>query len=96
MMNRSRLHVGDLSPSVTEADLHDLFAQAGEIDTVTLVTDPKTRKAKGFAFIEMQTTEGAAQAIKQFNGYVFHGHMLLVYAVPPRSSKRGESRAEIR
>ncbi len=96
MMNRSRLHVGDLAPSVTEPDLHDLFVQAGEIEMVTLVTDPKSGRSKGFAFIEMQTSEGAAQAIKQFNGYLFHGNMLLVYAVPPRSTKRGESRAEIR
>ncbi len=96
MMNRSRLHVGDLAPSVTEADLHDLFAQAGEVENVTLMTDPKTGHSKGFAFIEMQAAEGAAQAIKHFNGYVLHGHMLIVYAVPPRSTKRGESRAEIR
>jgi len=95
MINRSRLHVGDLAPTVTEAELYDLFAQAGEIEALSLVIDARTGRSRGFAFVEMRTAEGAAAAIKQFNGYLFHSRMLMVYSVPPRSTKRGESRAQI-
>ncbi len=94
MINRSRLYVGDLASTVTETDLLDLFVNAGEVEALTVITDPATGKPRGFAFVEMRTPEGAAEAIKLFNGHPFHGRMLLVYSVPPRSTKRGESRAQ--
>ncbi len=95
MINRSRLHVGDLPPDITEEEIADLFSQAGEVEALTLVTDPTTGQSRGFAFVEMRDAAGATLAIQQFNGYRLQGHMLLVYSVPPRSTKRGESRAQI-
>ncbi len=95
MLNRSRLHVGDLAQDVTEAELRDLFAQVGEVADITLPMSPDSSGHNGFAFIEMMTGEGARDAVKQLNGFVFHGRPLFVYAVPPKSTRRGESKAEL-
>jgi RNA recognition motif-containing protein len=95
MLNRSRLHVGDLAPEVTEIDLRDLFARVGEVADVTLPMNSDTSTHNGFAFVEMMTGEGARDAVKQLNGFVFHGRPLFVYAVPPKSTRRGESKAEL-
>ncbi len=95
MLNRSRLYVGDLPPHATEAGLYEIFSQAGEIESVQLALNPNTGRPRGYAFVEMHTPEGMAQAIKHFNGYVWDGYMLMVYSVPPRSARRGESHAEM-
>lgn len=95
MFNRSRLHIGDIAPTVTEADLRALFEQAGEVEALNIPVDSNNRH-KGFAFIEMKDGEGANEAIHRFNGFTFHGHTLFVFSVPPRSSKRGDSKAEYR
>src|SRR5687767_9681765 len=67
-MNK-KLYVGNLPYSATEAQIRDLFEQAGEIESVALITDRETGRPKGFGFVEMATPEGAQEAIKRFNGF---------------------------
>ena len=43
-----RLYVGNIPFSAGEADLRDLFAQVGEIDSVYVVTDRDTGRPRGF------------------------------------------------
>ena len=96
MLNRSRLYVGDLPPHATEAGLREIFAAVGDVESIQLAVSSNTGASRGFAFVEMRTAEAMSQAIKQFNGYVWDGYMLMVYSVPPRSARRGESHAELR
>ena len=49
----TRLFVGGLSWGTTEDALRDLFAQAGNVVSVTVITDKFTGKSKGFGFVEM-------------------------------------------
>jgi len=51
----TKLYVGNLSYSVTEEQLRQLFSQAGEIKEVALIMDRDTRQPKGFGFVEMST-----------------------------------------
>lgn len=96
MLNRSRIYVGDLPPHVTESDIEALFTQIGAVETVQIVINPDTGLSRGYAFVEMQMAESMGHAIRHFNGYVWDGYMLMVYSVPPRSVRRGESQAEFR
>ena len=57
-----KLFVGNLSHSVTENDLQDLFAQHGPVVEVNLMLDRMTGKPRGFAFVTMETKEGAEAA----------------------------------
>jgi RNA recognition motif-containing protein len=57
-MNR-RLYVGNLSYNTSEETLEGLFAAAGAVQSVRVMTDRVTGRPRGFAFVEMETEEGA-------------------------------------
>jgi cold-inducible RNA-binding protein len=82
-----RLYVGNLSFDTTEGQLRDLFAQAGEVDEVTLITDRDTGRAKGFGFVVMNTAEQGQEAIKRFNGYTLNERALTVNEARPREER---------
>jgi cold-inducible RNA-binding protein len=86
-----RIYVGNLSFQTTETDLTSMFEQAGEVESVNIITDRDTGRSKGFGFVEMGS-EGADKAIAQFNGTEFNGRSLTVNEARPRedrSSNRG-------
>jgi RNA recognition motif-containing protein len=63
-----RLYIGNLSHTITEAELQTLFAKAGQVTGLALIRDHETGDSQGFAFIEMSTQVEAEQAISMFNG----------------------------
>ena len=73
-----KLYVGNLSYNTTEQQIRDLFAQVGEVESVSLITDRETGRAKGFGFVEMSTVEGSKAAITRFNGYTLDNRNLTV------------------
>src|SRR5512143_3795460 len=87
-MNK-KLYVGNLPYSTTEAQVRDLFGQAGEITEVALITDRETGRPKGFGFVEMATEEAAQEAIKRFNGYSLDNRNLTVSEARPREERSG-------
>ena len=84
-----KLYVGNLSYGTTEAQIRELFAQAGEISEINLITDRETGRPKGFGFVEMATEEGSKEAIKRFNGYLLDERTLTVNEARPREDRGG-------
>jgi len=83
-MDGSRLYCGNLSYSVTNSQLEELFAQHGEVKSVNII------EGKGFGFVEMGSTEDAEKAQEALNGTDFEGRTLNVdEARPPRERDRG-------
>ena len=66
-----RLYVSNISFKATEDDLKTLFAKVGNVESLTLVTDARTGKTKGFAFVEMASDGEAQQAIEALNATLF-------------------------
>jgi cold-inducible RNA-binding protein len=87
-----RLYVGNLSFQVTEADLSEMFAQIGSVDSVKLIMDRDTGRSKGFAFVELSDDKAAQQAISKFNGTDFHGRNLTVNEARPMEKRDFGSR----
>jgi RNA recognition motif-containing protein len=83
-----RIFVGNLSYNTTENDLATLFEQAGQVDSVNIVTDRETGRSRGFAFVEMGAEE-ADKAIAQFNGADLDGRSLTVNEARPREERSG-------
>ncbi len=83
----SKLYVGNLSYNVSEDDLRALFAQAGEVREVALITDRDTRRPKGFGFVEMATDADAQKAIQMFNEYELQGRKMTVNVARPREDR---------
>jgi len=87
-----RLFVGNLPYTASAAELEKLFAEAGKVASVSLVTDRVTGQSKGFAFIDMGSREEAAAAIKRFDGREALGRVLKVNeARPPERHFGGNS-----
>jgi RNA recognition motif-containing protein len=84
-----KLYVGNLAYRTTEEQIRELFSQAGEVESVSLITDRETGRAKGFGFVEMSTEEGSQEAIKRFNGYMLDERALTVNEARPREERSG-------
>ena len=85
----TRLYVGNLNFRTTGDELREVFAQAGEVENATVVEDRDTGRSRGFGFVEMATSEGAAEAIEKFNGKEFQGRALTVNEARPRTDRGG-------
>jgi len=84
-----KLYVGNLAFQTTSQDLQELFAQAGTVESASVIEDRMTGQSKGFAFVEMSTEEEAASAIDQFNGKELLGRALKVNEARPRENRGG-------
>jgi RNA recognition motif-containing protein len=86
----TKLYVGNIPFKATEDDLTELFAQAGSVQSVNLVTDPHTGQPRGFGFVEMASDGEARKAVESLNGSVFMERTLTVdEARPPKQRERG-------
>lgn len=84
-----KLYVGNLPFTTDETQLQDLFAQAGTVETVSVVRDRDTGRARGFAFVEMGSDEDAQKAINQLNSYELGGRALTVNEAKPKTAGGG-------
>ncbi len=85
----SKLYVGNLAYTVSGADLQELFAQAGEVQSATVITDKFSGQSKGFGFVEMASSGDAATAIQRFNDADLKGRNIKVSEAKPRTSNGG-------
>src|SRR6059058_464583 len=85
----SKLYVGNLAFQTTSQELQELFAQAGTVESASVVEDRMTGRSRGFAFVEMSTQEEANAAIEQFNGKELGGRALKVNEAKPRENRAG-------
>jgi RNA recognition motif-containing protein len=88
MMSR-KLYVGNLPYETNESDLEALFAQAGNVESVNVIRDRETGRARGFAFVEMATDEAAQQAVSRFNEHELGGRRLTVNEAKPQAPRSG-------
>src|SRR5881227_2525325 len=84
-----KLYVGNFPYETGEAELQDLFARAGTVETVKVMRDMATGRARGFAFVEMATDNDAQAAIDKFHNYEFGGRNLTVNEARPRPERSG-------
>ncbi|HLD99843.1 MAG TPA: RNA-binding protein [Bdellovibrionota bacterium] len=88
-MTNKKLYVGNLPLSTEEHQLHSLFAKDGRrVVSVKIFSDRKTGHSRGFAFIEMATTQDALGAIEALNGRDFMGRPLAVDQAREGTEKR--------
>jgi cold-inducible RNA-binding protein len=84
-----KLYVGNLPYETGEAQLQELFARAGTVDSVTVMRDMATGRARGFAFVEMSTPAEAQKAIAELNNYQLDGRGLTVNEARPKPASGG-------
>ena len=85
----TKLYVGNLPFQTTSDELKDHFAQAGSVESASVVEDRMTGRSRGFGFVEMADEDAANAAIAQFNGQEYDGRQMVVNEARPREDSRG-------
>lgn len=83
----TKLYVGSLPYSTTQARLQELFGQAGNVVQAMVITDKFSGRSKGFGFVEMSSEEEAQKAVEMFNGYDEGGRKLVVNEARPMTER---------
>lgn len=84
-----KLYVGNLPYEIGETELQQLFAAVGSVESVTVMRDQATGRARGFGFVEMRTDDDAQKAISQINGTQVGGRSLTVNEARPKAERGG-------
>jgi len=83
------IYVGNLSWTMTDDDLSNLFTQYGSVTSAKILKDKMNGRSKGFGFVEMEDDEAAKTAIANLNESEVQGRKLIVNESPPRQEGGG-------
>lgn len=83
----NKLYVGNLAYSVRDADLEQLFAEFGQVNSAKVMMERDTGRSKGFGFVEMSSDAEAQAAIAALNEQSFGGRNLMVNVARPREER---------
>ncbi len=84
-----KLYVGNLPYETGEAELQELFSRAGNVDSVKVMRDMATGRARGFALVEMSSDDEAQKAISELNNYQVGGRGPTVNEARPKPAAGG-------
>jgi len=85
----SKVYVGGLPYSATEAEVEALFAEHGTVASARVITDKYTGQSRGFGFVEMSTPEEAQAAISALHSTEMGGRTLTVNEAKPMAPRSG-------
>lgn len=81
------IYISNLSYSVNDADLKDLFAEYGEISSAKVITDRETGRSRGFGFVEMPDDAQGQKAIEELNQAEYDGKVISVTIARPKTDR---------
>jgi RNA recognition motif-containing protein len=85
----NKVYVGGLPYSVTDAQLQEIFAPHGTVESARVIADKFTGQSRGFGFVEMASGSEAQAAISALNGTQFGGRSLVVNEAKPQANRGG-------
>ncbi len=88
------IYVGNLPYSVRDEELRATFEPFGTVLSAEVIFDKRTRRSRGYGFVEMQDDAEALKAIAALNGTELHGRELRVDASQPKSEKTAGTRED--
>ena len=83
----TNIFIANLDFGITSDDLRATFEQFGAVSYAHVVYDPKTKKSKGFGYIEMEVVEEAINAIESLNGLEVNGRKIDVKIASPKGNR---------
>ena len=84
-----KVYVGNLSYDANEDALREAFGAFGEIRSISIITDRETGRPRGFAFVEMGTSDEATKAIEALDGKEIAGRPIKANKARPRENRGG-------
>lgn len=84
-----KLYVGNLSYSVDNSQLEEMFAKFGDVRSAEVIQDRDTGRSKGFGFVEMADDNAAREAIEGMNNQEHDGRTMTVNEARPKEARSG-------
>jgi RNA recognition motif-containing protein len=84
-----KLYVGNLSYSVDNTQLEEMFAKFGAVRSAEVIQDRDTGRSKGFGFVEMGDDNAAREAIEGLNDREQDGRRMTVNEARPKEPRSG-------
>ena len=81
-----KLYVGNLSFTINDESLKELFAAHGNVETAQVIMDKFSGRSKGFGFIEMENDDEANKAIEELNGTALNSREMVVNEAKPKKN----------
>ena len=85
----TKLYVGNLSFNTSTDELEKIFGEIGAVQSTNVIEDRETGRSRGFAFVEMSSSEEAEKAISTLNGKEIDGREMIVNEAKPRENRAG-------
>ena len=82
------IYVGNLPYSVRNDELREAFEEFGTVDSAEVIFDRRTKRSRGYGFVEMGNDDEAHDAIQALNGADFQGRELRVDESKPKGEKQ--------
>ena len=79
-----KLYVGNLSWSINDAKLKEIFSEFGDVSEAVVIIDKFSKRSKGFGFVTFENYEDAKKAESSLNGKEVEGRELRVNEAKPR------------
>ena len=73
-----KIYVGNLSNNVANELLAEKFSKFGIVYSAKVISDKRSNRSMGFAFVEMESSEDAEKAIINLNGTLLEGRCINV------------------
>jgi cold-inducible RNA-binding protein len=83
----TKLYVGNLSFDTSASDLEKMFGESGTVTSANIIEDRETGRSRGFAFVEMSSSEEAKAAINALDGKEVDGRNLKVNEAKPQEKR---------
>ncbi|MDO8301759.1 MAG: RNA-binding protein [Sedimentisphaerales bacterium] len=81
------IYVGNLPYDLNEEEIKAMFAEFGQVSTVTLIMDRESGRPKGFGFVEMPEEAEGQAAVTALNGKEIKGRTVRVDKAEPRTER---------
>jgi RNA recognition motif-containing protein len=81
------IYVGNLPYSVKSRELREAFEAYGTVTSAEVIIDRRTKRSRGYGFVEMDNEQDGRRAIQELNGRDFMGRELRVDESQPRDQK---------
>lgn len=87
MEEKNKLYVGNLSYSITDESLAEMFTSYGEVTEAKVISDKFSGRSKGFGFVTMADEKAAEKAIAEMNGKEVDGRAIVVNVSRPKEPR---------
>jgi RNA recognition motif-containing protein len=81
------IYIGNIPYSIKDQDLAEVFQEFGQVESSKVIVDKKTKRSKGYGFVDLQNEAEENAAINELNGKDVGGRKIKVSKANPKKEE---------